>query len=273
MARLRATHPYGPASSATRKAGGATGMCDGKFSKKRDLVGLHYDHAPDHDDGHAAVAGREVTDHLGVSTYVVGGATGKNRDRYQRGSESVMNAAWGSTWYNAHSDWSGSVSKAVKRWEKTMKAGGDVWIAEGGQSDFTADVIRGVAKVTPNAQVKRCVHVVQHSDWNENNTHGNDLVYVKAHADYWKIADGNKGGNGTADLNNRSGGFEKMARSGRHANAWKAAFGYLSPKERIDFSDTVELLAIAGVGTGQVNNVDDFARKFIANRGVAGASS
>ena len=53
------------------------------YVQDRDLISLHYDHAPDRDDGHATVAALEVVTALGIQPHVVSGAYGNNRALYQ----------------------------------------------------------------------------------------------------------------------------------------------------------------------------------------------
>ena len=52
----------------------------------------------------------------------------------------------------------------------TLNRGGDIWIAEAGQSDFSADTLRQVSLKLPNINTKERIHIVQHSDWNEEST-------------------------------------------------------------------------------------------------------
>jgi hypothetical protein len=79
----------------------------------------------------------------------------------------------------------------------TLKASGNIWIAEAGQSDFTAALIRNIKNALPSINTTERIHVVQHSDWNENNTAPDNLNYVKANTSYHKIPDGNAVGNGS----------------------------------------------------------------------------
>ena len=46
------------------------------FVQDRDLISLHYDHAPDRDDGHATVAALAVVTARGIIPHVVSGAYG-----------------------------------------------------------------------------------------------------------------------------------------------------------------------------------------------------
>ena len=79
----------------------------------------------------------------------------------------------------------------------TLSNGGDIWIAEGGQSDFSAELVKSIQADLPNVQTVQRIHVVQHADWNEKVTTPASLKFVKENTAYQKIADGNVVGNGT----------------------------------------------------------------------------
>ena len=49
----------------------------------------------------------------------------------------------------------------------------------------------------PQIDTRKRIHIVQHSDWNEEVTSPGSLAYVRQFADYQKIPDGNATGNGT----------------------------------------------------------------------------
>ena len=242
------------------------------YVQDRDLISLHYDHAPDRDDGHATVAALEVVTALGIQPHVVSGAYGNNRALYQPPAEQVMRAAWGSAWLDAHGSYQASVNATSSRWLNTLLNGGDIWVAEGGQSDFTSDVIRSIRRSNPAINTRNRIHVVQHSDWNERMTDQGDLSYTRANADYIRIEDGNFA-NATADLNTRSASFVAMARAGQHGSAWNAAFEYLNPNTKLDFSDTVELLHILGIGRNRIATVDQFAAVFLDQAPIVEPSS
>jgi hypothetical protein len=231
------------------------------YDSDRDLISLHYDHAPDRDDGHATVAGKVVTDSLGITPWVVGGAYGRNKASYQVDSEAVMDITWGSNWTNAHADWDEAVQATADTWQTTLNRGGDIWIAEGGQSDLSADVVRELLRRDASIDTANRIHLVQHSAWNENKTTSSDLSYVRDNTNYVRIDDGNDQ-NGTADLNAATSGWEDRALESRWGAAWEAAFAYLDPNTRLDFSDTVELLHIVGIGSDEIVTTNDFADRF-----------
>lgn len=233
---------------------------DGPFDQSVDLLALHYDHA--HlDDGHAAAAAREMATWFGLEPHVVAGTQPAGSAGYVHDFEPVMQAVWGDSWLNAQLDWSGAVSRSAERWLAAIDAGGRVWVAEGGVADFTAEVVREVQKRRPGLDTRTAIRVVQHSDRNESESAPENLSFVKASTTYERIDDGNSA-NGTADLNQQSGAFKAAALAGPHRTSWSAAFEYL-PAAELDFSDTVEVLHILGVGTDEVADPDDFASRFM----------
>lgn len=223
------------------------------FNPKTDLLSLHYDHAPDKDDGQSAAADRMILETLQGKDWIrehvvaVSGAYGKNKKTFNPKSDAVMDACWKNTggWIAADADWGTAVKTLTKRWKKTLAAGGDIWVKEGGQSDITAAVIKRIQKELRGIDTNARIHVVQHSDWNENQTTGAALAYTKQHAHYIRIPDAN------AYLNVKGGeaDFVKAALAHpKYGPAWKAAFEYYPPKQRLDFSDTGELMYILGLG-------------------------
>jgi len=238
---------------------------NGSFNAQRDLIALHFDHAPDRDDAHAAVAALMVRDQLGLTVNVVAGTYGEHsRDRYDVESEAVMRAVWGSEWLNAHSNFEGAVNSTVNRWAAVLGAGGSVWVAEGGPSDFTAEVVSRLRQRHTEFNTNQRIHVIQHSVWNEDHSRASALNYTRANTRYVFIADGNDP-NATADLrfeSHNNGSFVSRALSSSYSNEWAVAFGYLSPSDKLDFSDTVELLYILELGTDVIANVNDFGDVF-----------
>ncbi len=253
-----------PVGNSSPVSTGGTGL-SGSFDRQRDLIAIHFDHAPDRDDGHASVAALMMTEKLSLNVQVVGGTYGVySRDRYDAESESVMNAVWGSDWLNAHSNHQGAVNAAVNRWTATLAAGGSVWVAEGGPSDFTAEVVQRINQLHSEFDTSRRIRVIQHSVWNEDHSLASALDYTRANTRYVRIEDGNNP-NATADLrfeSHNNGSFVSRAQSSRYSAEWTSAFRYLSPSEKLDFSDTVELLHIVGLGTNVVADVNQFGDYF-----------
>ncbi len=235
------------------------------FDSKTDLISLHYDHAPDKDDGHSAAADRTVLESLFGKEWIaahvvpVSGAYGENKDSFNSKSDAVMDATWNDRggWLAAHKDWDAVVDELVDRWSTTFKAGGDVWVKEGGQSDLTADVVRKLKVVMPDLDVAKRIHVVQHSNWNEQQTTDDDLAFTRKNTHYIRIRDANR------YLNKRRGDAKFVRSATAHAvfgTSWRAAFNYYDPDERLDFSDTGELLHMLGLGE---LSIEAFRRKYL----------
>ncbi|MBN1975041.1 MAG: hypothetical protein JW787_15475 [Sedimentisphaerales bacterium] len=223
------------------------------FNSKKDLLSLHYDHAPDKDDGHSAAADRTILqsiygkDWIKKHVIAVSGAYGKNAGNFNPNADAVMDAAWNDCggWLAAHTSRNDAITKMTQRWTKTLKAGGDIWIKEGGQSDLTAAVVERIREQLPKIDTTAHIHTVQHSNWNEDQTTEAALAYTKSNTHYIRIKDAN------TYLNIRGGNeaFVKAATENPvYGDIWKAAFAYYNPKERIDFSDTGELMHILGLG-------------------------
>jgi hypothetical protein len=223
------------------------------FDAKKDLLALHYDHAPDKDDGHSAAADRTLLESLFGREWIkqhvvaVSGAYGTNAKTFNPKSDAVMDAAWNDCggWLAAHPNRPAAIERLTERWRKVLESGGDVWVKEGGQSGITTEVVRRLRAAMPDVATVTRIHVVQHSDWNERHTTQEALDYTRTQTHYIKIRDAN------AYLNIKGGDadFEKAALAHPvFGPAWKAAFEYYNPKTRLDFSDTGELLHILGLG-------------------------
>ena len=181
----------------------------------------------------------------------------QRRGAFNTNSESLFAAAWPNG-LNAFRDWDGSVAASASLWTSYAANGNNIWVAEGGPSDFTADVLRAMP-----AAYRKQVTVVQHSHgWNENNTRPSNVSYVETSANYIRIPNGNLSNNGSADLNMNSSAFISRALNSRWGNLWEPAFTYLDPNQRLDFSDTVELLWLSQISVAQVGNPDEFADYF-----------
>lgn len=235
------------------------------FSPQRDLLSLHYDHAPDKDDGQSAAADRTILEALHDAAWIkahvvaVSGAYGRNAGEFNPDSDKVMDAVWGDRggWLNAHLRRDQSIAELVRRWDTVLKAGGAVWVKEGGQSDVTAEVVRRLRAQRPSLDSTASIHVVQHSRWNEDQTTAAALEYTKQNTDYIRIRDANE------YLNVKGGNAAFVAAARRHATlgrVWSAAFAYYPPEERLDFSDTGELMRILGLGE---IGIDAFRERFL----------
>jgi len=244
------------------------------FNKEQDLISLHYDHAPDKDDGQSAAADRTVLQSLfdcqwiTEHTVAVSGAYGLNKMQFVPQSDAVMDAVFNNCggWVAAAKNWDAAVEQVFVRWAKVLNNGGNIWVKEGGQSDLTAAVIHRIKKEMPRVVTTERIHVVQHSKWNEDQTTPDALAYTKKETNYIRISDGNK--------YLRKEGFDKDFVKAAENNpqlgeAWKAAFQYYNPKKRIDFSDTCELLHMLGIGK---ISIAEFQHRFLSPKSAATTS-
>ncbi|WP_088341135.1 hypothetical protein [Robiginitalea sediminis] len=235
-----------------------------RFDVERDLLLAHYDCKTDVDDLHsvAALATLLSTDRFdGVTYHAVAGAYGVQEGLYVPPNE-LFEAAFAGHWSDAHTNREQALTEVLAVALRTLDAQGDIWIPEAGQSDFSAALVRRIQQERPSLNVRSRIHIVQHSDWNEEVTAAEALVFVKAHTDYWKIPDGNATGNGTpgfrsddpisgpgalADAHLR----EVWELAIRIANRYNGADGrYLNTsiaKGGLDFSDTAEVCWIFGM--------------------------
>jgi len=209
-----------------------------------------------------------VSQSLGLQPHVVGGTDDGSGDADVNLSETVMDIAWNGIWINANTDWGGAVTRTAERWVETLLAGGTVHIAEGGQSGFSADVIRHIRNHHSALNTTTQIILVQHSDTNEENTDSSDLEYVRANSSYIKIPDG-ESANATADLRGQSEAFITEASSSNYATQWNLAFGgtdsVLEPDfSSLNFSSIVELLYILDIGTDQIAGIEDFGNQFFS---------
>jgi hypothetical protein len=244
-----------------------------KFDFEKDLISLHYDHAPDKDDGHSAAADRTILESMFGAEWLsnhavaVSGTYGLNKNTFNTASDAVMDATWSERggWIPADRDWSAAVELVFKRWLATLQAGGDVFVKEGGQSDFTAELVKRLQEKYPGIDRQKRIHVVQHSDWNENMTTPEALAYTRANTNYIRIRDANR-------YLRRKGGAEAVesfeAAATQHplfSMSWRAAFDYFSPSQLLDFSDTGELMHILGLGE---MGIDEFRMRFLDDKKV-----
>ncbi|NQY81298.1 MAG: glycoside hydrolase family 9 protein [Candidatus Caenarcaniphilales bacterium] len=238
----------------------------GAFNVDKDLMSFHHDFAPDRDDGHAIVANKVLADRYQLNHIFVGAATGINEDRYNPKSTAYINSVLGeANWINYLANKTQAASEVGSKWIETIKAGGRVFVAEGGQSDLS---LKAAEYVNAQGYDTRNIYIVQHSrGFNTKNTSPGIYEALEAlGVGHFYIADGNKLDNGTADLsyNNaeETNTFRAIAAQSKFASDWEKAWNFYD-LGKVDFSDTVEVLHILGVGLDKVNNIVDFANYFL----------
>lgn len=237
----------------------------GRFNKKQDLLLVQFDLKTDVDDIHsvAAVATMLADPRFaGISFHAVAGAYGSQGGLYVPAND-LFEAAFGSHWSDAHANSGRALEEVSKNAVRVLQSGGRVWIAEAGQSDFSAALIRNLQKRLPDTDLKDRIHIVQHADWNEEVTTPEDLAFVKKAASYHKIPDGNTVGNGTPGFrNDRVIDWRKQVTDARLTAIWEKAIAiansyngvdgrYLNESIKrggLDFSDVAEAAWIFGFG-------------------------
>ena len=235
----------------------------GKFHPGTDLYLPQFDSKTDVDDLHSVAAVATLLRHPeldGVRYRAVAGAYGIQGGLYVPSPE-LFTLAFGDNWSDAHNHREKALGTVTALVLDTLRAGGSVWVAEAGQSDFTADWLKVVLESHPAEAVKEKVNVVQHSDWNEEVTDAKKLSFVKKHATYHKIPDGNGPGNGTPGFKTDSGEhWERVLADEINGATWREARDkgshYNGLEERyyntaigaggMDFSDVAESCFIFG---------------------------
>lgn len=198
----------------------------GQFTIGRDLFLAQFDSKTDVDDLHS-VAGVATMlrspAFAGVDYHAVAGAYGIQEGLYVPAPR-LFDLAFGSHWSDAHEHREQALEEVAIRVASTLASGGHVWVAEAGQSDFTADWLRRVRAMDIPVSIAEHVHVVQHSEWNESVTSADKLSFVREFADYRKIPDGNVAGNGTPGLRTEyTGLWDAVLAAPRVAEPWRLA--------------------------------------------------
>ncbi|MBN1791473.1 MAG: hypothetical protein JW830_13310 [Bacteroidales bacterium] len=171
----------------------------GNFNIEKDLLVAQFDCKTDVDDLHTVAALATLLSDSKFSKihyHAVAGTYGIQEGLYVPPND-LFQLAFGDNWTDAHENIKGAVEQVKFFIKATLANQGDIWIAEAGQSDFTAELIKTIQADFPEICISQRIHVVQHSDWNEESTSPENLQFVKKNTDYQKIPDGNAIGNGT----------------------------------------------------------------------------
>jgi hypothetical protein len=249
----------------------------GRFDRDKDLYLAHFDLKTDVDDVHsvAGVATMLADPRFSkVRYHAVAGTYGIQGGLYVP-AEGVFNLAFGDHWSDAHRDFDKALAEVRSLSIETLNDGGSIWIADGGQSDFSAALIRAIQELMPEAIVKDRVHVVQHADWNEEVTTAGDLAFVKESASYQKIPSGNALGNGSPGFRSKTAvSWQEYVSDARLTEIWTAAVDvankyngadgrYLNEAIQsggLDFSDVAETAWIFGFS--ELTDANDFFEEF-----------
>ena len=248
-----------------------------RFNKGKDLLLMHFDCKTDVDDLHSVAGLRtlmsqplfsEVKYHAVAGTYGI-------QDGLYVPPNPLFQLAFGNNWTDAHNRMESAAREVAKKASATLEAEGDIWIAEAGQSDFSAHLIKELQEMLPDLETKKRIHIVQHSNWNEETTSPEYLAFAKQQTDYNKIPDGNEVGNGTPGF--RTPGYtqwkeeitnpdlkaiwelavdtsnEYNGKDGRYLNEAVAADG-------LDFSDLSEVCWMLRLD--DIKDTDEFFKRF-----------
>ena len=249
----------------------------GRFDRNKDLYLAHFDAKTDVDDIHsvAALATMLADPRFSeVNYHAVAGTYGIQEGLYVP-AEELFNLAFEEHWSDAHASFDKALNEVSNLAIETLKGGGSIWIADAGQSDFSAALIRRVQERMPEAVVKDRIHIVQHANWNEEVTTADDLAFAKETASYHKIPDGNAPGNGTPGFrSDMTVSWQEQVSDARVrviwmtaiviANTYNGADGrYLNEsiqKGGLDFSDVAEMTWIFGFN--DLVDAKDFFQEF-----------
>jgi hypothetical protein len=176
-----------------------------KFDIDKDLLLLNFDLKTDVDDVHTVAALDLILKSDAfkkLNYYAISGTYGMQSGAYVPANE-LFNMVFNQHWTDAHNYRQTSINKTIKKINKTLTLGGNIWMAEAGQSDFTQEILEALSEYNISF-TKDQIIVVQHSDWNEQETSVDALNYVKQKTTYIRITDGNKTDNGTPGFNNQA---------------------------------------------------------------------
>ena len=252
----------------------------GRFNPAQDLYLAHFDCRTDVDDLHS-VAGvaTMLADprFVDVRYHAVAGAYGIQEGLYVPANE-LFDLAFGDRWSDAHADREQALEEVAPLATTTLREGGSVWIAEAGQSDFSAALVRRLQTELRGDFDRSRIHIVQHADWNEEVTSPDALAFVKEEATYHRIPDGNTVGNGTPGFRSETPvDWQPHVRDVRLTEIWETAIRlgdtyngiegrYLNAAIKgggIDFSDVSETAWIFGFG--DLVDASDFFEEFGVN--------
>jgi hypothetical protein len=252
-----------------------------EFNIEKDLFLAQFDCKTDTDDLYSIAGVKTIlSDHRfsKVKYHAVAGAYGIQDGLYIPANE-LFKISFGEHWSDAHTNFDRAVDEVTEIAIKTINDAGNIWIAEAGQSDFSASLIRNIKNKLPSINSNSRIHIVQHSTWNENNTTMNKLAYVKENSDYVKIPDGNIVGNGSPGFcTEEKVNWRKYIAVSNLTNIWEKAIEfankfngkdgrYKNPviaKGGMDFSDVAETCWIFGLN--YIKDTEDFFKEFSSSK-------
>ncbi len=251
----------------------------GFFDLETDFLIANYDSKPDVDDlqSVAAFATMLQDNRFSELNYMaVAGAYGTQDGDFIE-ADKLFDMAFGERWVDAHSGKKEALERLLPQSLKILNNGGEIWIADAGQSDVSADLLTLIREEIPFSETKARVHLVQHSFWNESVTTPEKFEYVREQLNYIKIPDGNGEGNGTPGFRTEDGTWWETVlddedvgaiweEAKRLSDAYNIVAGYNNEAVGaggFDFSDTSELCWIFGFE--QLVGVNDFFEEFMGS--------
>ncbi len=229
-----------------------------EFDLTKDILLLNYDCKTDVDDVHSMAAFSSLLNlpkYNKINFLVVAGTYGTQEGEYVP-PNSLLTMFCPYQFADAHENLELALKTAESAVKVVLNNGGNVWVAEGGQSDFTSQLVSRLKADNKKLDTKKRVFVVQHSDWNEKVTTADHLAYVKGNTTYIKIPDGNTVDNGTPGFNcEKKDYLVRIFPEGDLRNIWNEALSisdtYNGKDDRyfnenisnsgLDFSDFIEV--------------------------------
>ncbi|MEO0793973.1 MAG: hypothetical protein AAFX93_02360 [Verrucomicrobiota bacterium] len=277
------------------------------FNKSKDLFIAQFDSKPDPDDIHAIAGLGSMLAHPdlhNVDYYAVQGSVGKQGGQFIP-APALMNLAFGQQnvrWTQAGvgknntvpdtANWNASVDRVRIKAKAALDRGGNVYVMDAGNEDFTHDWVQELVNQTAYTtnDTKARIIVVQHSNWNEEQTSSAAVLnWVRNNTDYRRIADGN-GANATPDYQQNipqgsfNNSFITSAKAANNPNSharalWVEADAVLQAhghfpsyssisRGGVDFSDCVEAWYIFNVGNN-ANGIQPFWNRYVRNTNSA----
>lgn len=243
------------------------------FDPAKDFLSFHHDFAPDPDDFQAAAANYTLAKEFNVQNYTfVSGAYGDNYDQvrdalpqfnqefFVDGGIDYIDA---DADYKANGNFAQSGIELGQKWLSTLQGGGNVYVAEGGQSDITLEAVKHIQ--SQGFDPSR-VSIVQHSGWNIGNTGEGVIDELQNLGVNWlRIDDGNRVNN-TPDWKESEGNsfFRDAALTSSYAREWTIAFKFFPNQRLLDFSDAVETYHILGLPLAEAPDIATFADAFLS---------
>lgn len=246
------------------------------FDSQHDLLLFNFDLKTDVDDLHTVAALDLILRHAkyrSLNYIALHGTYGLQAGLFVPAT-ALFKHTFANKWVDIHGNRDKAFATVLAAMHETLSNQGRIWIAEAGQSDISAALITTYRSRYGTLKKSQIV-IVQHSQWNEDETSQEALALVKQYATYSKIPDGNAAGNGTPGYNDATFAVTKLEQPGQlSSQTWQLANQlsqqYNGKNERYlnqtiadggaDFSDLAEviwLLQIPGVDT-----VDTFFAQF-----------